>query len=214
MICVLTLAYWGKISSSTLSLCPLWREANPRTPCLLWHAQWQSLNSLCRVDLGEIYFNLIWEGPFSSAWRSNALNWLNLAPHVSLGPSCPKSLASLPLPLIPHSPPRPHVPWESSISLGFDCGKACRGMVGDTWNSCLTCHKHAGNQHKHQHEHILCRNNVRNIGNLGKEQVDCVEYWFSMYFRDGRMIPYHINALYFDILETVWSLRSTVRARE
>lgn len=133
---------------------------------------------------------------------------------MSLGPSCPQSLASLPLLLIPCSPPRPQVPWESSASLGFDCGKACWGMLGDTWNSCLTCHKHARNQHKTSAWLILCLNNVWRTGVLGMNRYIVWSCPFSTCYkcRNARLQPHRIDALFFGILETVYSLISTVMA--
>lgn len=99
----------------------------------------------------QIYLNLIWEGPLSSAWRSNALNWLNLAPLVGTRPpQGPHTHTSHPLQIPPPSlsPPShrpvtllslmlPHLPLIAShpllpplqrpmgatVSLGLDHGK-------------------------------------------------------------------------------------------
>lgn len=100
----------------------------------------------------QIYLNLIWEGPLSSAWRSNALNWLNLAPLVATRPppQGPHTHTSHPLQIPPPSlsPPShrpvtllslmlPHLPLIAShpllpplqrpmgatVSLGLDHGK-------------------------------------------------------------------------------------------
>lgn len=76
----------------------------------------------------QIYLNLIWEGPLSSAWRSNALNWLNLAPLVATRPppqgphthtSHPLQIPPPPtLPLTPLSSPcHPSLPHASSPPL-------------------------------------------------------------------------------------------------
>lgn len=61
----------------------------------------------------QIYLNLIWEGPLSSAWRSNALNWLNLAPLVGTRPpQGPHTHTSHPLQIPP--------PPTSSHTLSTD----------------------------------------------------------------------------------------------
>lgn len=58
VICVLTLAYWGKISPSTMPL-SLVLGGLPKDPLFTLAFTMDNSKLLCRVDLGKVYLNLI-----------------------------------------------------------------------------------------------------------------------------------------------------------